>query len=258
MKAQARARNEPRDLQHTGDSKMSEEKWVLRWGGLAGMLGVILAILSIIILLAFVPAQPAGPCGPACYLDASVAAYPAERAALTVGHVLYLSAITLFIILFLALYRALRGGGSLAPALFGRGIGILGLALLAAGAMPSVAFAHLSDAYHTPGATPQDQATLALVSHAVQAIFNETDTVGGILLTVGFILMGIAMLRNPAFGKRLGGVSILLGLAALVGISLISVAQDNPNDFAFVILVVVLPLLLGWKLYRLAVAAQQV
>ena len=137
MKAQARARNEPRDLQHTVDSKMSEEKWVLRWGGLAGMLGVILAILSIIILLAFVPAQPAGPCGPACYLDASVAAYPAERAALTVGHALYLSAITLFIILFIALYRALRGGGSLAPALFGRGIGILGLALLAAGADPN-------------------------------------------------------------------------------------------------------------------------
>jgi hypothetical protein len=53
------------------------------------------------------------------------------------------------------------------------------------------------------------------------------------------------MLRDPTFGKRLAGADILLGLAALVGISWISIAQDNPNDYAFVVLAVVLPLLRG-------------
>jgi len=41
---------------------------------------------------------------------------------------------------------------------------------------------------------------------------------------------------------------VVVCLVALVGIWAISISQDNPNDYAFAILVV-LPLLLGWKLY---------
>jgi hypothetical protein len=39
---------------------------------------------------------------------------------------------------------------------------------------------------------------LVLVSHGVQAVFNETDT------AVGFLLLGIAMCRDRSFRRRLG------------------------------------------------------
>jgi hypothetical protein len=128
----------------------------------------------------------------------------------------------------------------------------MGLVLLGAGALPSVAFAHLSEVYHAAGTTSQDQTTLVLASHAVQAIFNETDTVGGYLLAVGLALFGAAMFQNSSFGKRLGGATILLSAVAISGISLVSVALNNPNDPFFVILVLVLPLVLGLKVYSLS------
>jgi hypothetical protein len=227
-------------------------KSVLRWGGLAGMIGGIVSILSAILGLAFWPPPPVGPCGPPCFIDVSVANFPAVKTATNLGYAAYLSALILFIFLFLALYQALRKG-SFVPALFGSGMGMSGLVLMTAGCIPTVAFAHISDLYHAPGATPQDQATLVLVSHGVQAVFNETDTVGGIFLAIAFILLGTAMVRNITFGKRFGGVTIALGLLGLIGIALISIGQDMPGtDYAFVIFVTILPLLLGRKLYSLS------
>ena len=75
---------------------------------------------------------------------------------------------------------------------------------------------------------------------------------GGYLLAAGLAMFGLAMFQNSSFGKRLGGATIVLSAVALVGISLVSVALDNPNDPFFVILVLVLPLVLGLKLYRLS------
>ncbi len=54
--------------------------------------------------------------------------------------------------------------------------------MLAAGGMVSVSFAHPAILYNAT--TPQDQATLILVSQEVQAIYNEMDVVGGIMLSV--------------------------------------------------------------------------
>lgn len=228
-----------------------EDRSVLRWGGLAGIFGGVLAILDAVLGLAFTPPPPLGPCGPACFVDESIALFPAAKVGTTVGYVVYLSALILLFFLFVAAYRGLRVG-SLAPALFGSVLGLFGVLMLAAGGLPSVAFAHLADVYQAPGATAQDQATLVLVSQGVQAIFNETDTIGGILLATAFVLLGIAMRANSAFGKLLGAAVILLALVALTGIFVISVAQDNPNDYAFVIVILILPVILGWTLYKLS------
>jgi hypothetical protein len=232
----------------------SKEKSLLRWGGLAGIVGAVMIVLSIIAGLfappLFVPAQPGGSCGPACYVDAALAGFPSVKASIIAENALYFAAIVSFAIFFLALYRAL-GGDNLAPALFGSGLALLGLAMEGVGALPGVAFAHLSEVYQAAG--PQDQATLVLVSHAVQAIFNATDTVGGILLAVGFAFFGVAMFqKSTGFGKRFGGATIAVSLVALVGIFLISIGTDNPNDPFFVILLLVLPLILGLKLYKLS------
>lgn len=235
---------------------MNEEQSILKWAGLAGIVGVLMNVLSLIINVTlvpiFVPTTPGGSCGPPCVVDASLPGFPSVKASIVAANAAYFFAITLFAFLFLGLYRALRMGGGLRPALFGTGVSLMGLVLLDAGALSSVAFAHLSEVYHAAGTTSQDQSTLVLVSHGVQAIFNETDTVGGYLLAAGLLLFGTAMFRNSSFGKRLGWATIVLSGVALIGISLVSVAQDNPNDPFFVLLVLVLPLVLGLKIYSLS------
>ena len=228
----------------------------LLWAGLAGMIGVLMNILSFIVGLfsppLFVSAPAGSSCGPACQVDAALPGFPGVKAAIVAENAFYFAAIILFVVFFLGLYRAL--GSNLAPGFFGAGMSLMGLAMEFIGALPSVAFAHLSEVYQTAAAS--DQATLVFVSHAVQAIFNTTDTVGGILLAIGFLLFGLAMFQNPiSFGKTLGITTILLSLVALAGISVVSIAMDNPNDPLFVILLLVLPLILGLKLYRLSKAA---
>lgn len=225
---------------------MGEEKSILRWGGLAGMLSAIIFILVPVILIGLLPPEPADP-------EGLVMRFPEVRAAIAVGESLYLVSVILWVTLFLALYRALRGT-RLAPALFGSVLGVLGLVVLAAGALPNVAFAAISELYHAPGATPEEQATLVLLWQATQGIFNELDTIGFLLMAIGFIVLGVAMLGAPAFGKGFGGVSVVLGVAVVLGMSIFAV--DSLLILPFVLLVfVIFPLLFGWKVYSLSKAA---
>ena len=111
---------------------MSEEKSLLRWGGLAGMLAGIVFILVPITLFRFVPSAPADPAG-------LVMRFPDVRAAIAVGNGLDFVVNILWVALILALYRALRGT-SLAPALFGSVLFVLGLGVLFVESSTQVAF----------------------------------------------------------------------------------------------------------------------
>src|SRR5215210_6681667 len=175
---------------------IDEEKSVLQWGGLAGILGGIIFILVFVIVIAFVGADPAEP-------EGEVMRFPDIRAARTVENSLYLVVLILWIAHFLALYRALRGT-SLAPALFGSVLGIVGLGVLAAGALPHVATAPISDLYHAPGASPEDRAALVLMWQATEGIFDALFVVGLLLVPIGFVALGVAMLGAPAFGRGFG------------------------------------------------------
>jgi len=225
--------------------KMEQEKSVLRWGGLAGMLGGILFILVFVIVGVFVPPDPAD-------LEGWVMRFPDVRAARIVENSLYLAVLILGVPLFLALYRALRRT-SLAPALFGSVLGILGLVVLVAGALPHIATAPISDLYHAPGATPEDQATLALLWQATQGIFDATLAAGAIVLQLGLIALGVAMLGAPAFGKGFGGVSVVLGVVGLVAAAFNMVDPSMIGAGSFFAHLVFL-LVLGWKVYSLSKA----
>ena len=222
---------------------MSKEKNVLRWGGLAGILAGISFIFTIIILLGFVPAAPAT----AAEL---VMRWPDVRLAITLGDAIYLAADMLWITLFLAMYRALRRT-SLAPALFGSVLGLLGVVVQAVGALPPVVFGRISDLYHAPGATAVDQATLALLWQSAQAMFNETDTVGFLFWNLGFIVLGVAMLRAPVFGKVFGGMSAGLGVAGVIGTFFFAVDSASFAPFG-ILAFIVFPILFGWKVFSLS------
>ncbi len=220
------------------------DRSIMQWGGLAGMLGALFFILMAATLLGMTP-EAAGPEGP-------VQGFPANRTVIALGEGFYLVVVILLAVLFLALYRALRKM-SAPPALFGGCLGIMGVATLVVGALPYVAFTTISDLYHAPGATPEAQASLVLMWQSIQGVFNETDTVGFILMATGFIVLGVAMLRSPVFGRNFGGLSVILGTVVVIGMSVFGVSSDSVFPFVLIAFFF-LPLLFGWKLYRVSKA----
>ena len=224
--------------------QIEQEKSVLGWGGLAGILGSMSFILVFAIVIVFVGPDFAE-------RDGWIRKFPEIRAARTVENSLYLATITLWIIHFLALYRALRSK-RLAPALFGSVLSILGLVVLAAGALPHVATAPISDLYHAPGATPVDQATLVLLWQATQGIFDALLIVGLTLLPIGLIILGVAMLGVPTFGKGFGRMSVVLGVAGVVAALILLVDPHSPIAVVGVFALIIFHLVIGWKVYSLS------
>jgi hypothetical protein len=220
--------------------KMAQEKSVLQWGGLAGVLGGIILILVFVIVGVFAGMEPVG-----------VMRYPDVKMTLKVADSLYLVALILWVTHFLALYRALRET-SLTPALFGSVLAILGLVVLAVDSLHHPWQARISDLYHAPGATPADQATLVLLWQATQGIFSAFLATGLLLLPIGVIALGAAMLGAPAFGKGLGWMTVTIGVVGLVATTVFHVDPPSPVIAVGLLGLIVFHLVLGWKVYRLS------
>jgi hypothetical protein len=223
---------------------MENEKRVLRWGGLAGILAVIAFIVDMPIYAFADPASAplGGPEGLMRFTDI--------RVALVANTILMMMVAIFSIALILALFTILRDT-SLALALFGSVLGVLGYAFIALGdASTLVSFVPLSDLYHTPTVTPDVQATVVLLWEATQGITNTVFFVGIVFLMIVFVVLGAVMLKAPAFGRRYGGVSIVLGVAGTVGaIASLFVFQAIgvmfPADLIFLTL-------FGWKVFSLS------
>jgi hypothetical protein len=221
-----------------------EGNGLLRWGGMAGLLGGALMLFVFVFVGAVVGPDPAGPEGP-------VTRFPEIRAARTLENSLYLVVMALWAIHVMVLSRALSGT-SPAPALVGRILGTVGLTILAAGALPHVVTTRLSDLYHAPGATPQDQATVALLWQANQGLFDALLASGLFLLPLGLVALGVAMLRAPAFGRRFAAATVALGVAALGGASAFILDPRTAIVAVGFLALIVFNLVLGWKAFRLA------
>jgi len=103
-----------------------------RWSGLAAIAGSALFMLVFIFVAAVVGA------------DTSIGGFPAVRAGRTVENTLYLAVVLLWVAPFLALGRALTDT-SPAAARYGTVVGVMGLGVLAAGALPHVASVAIAD-----------------------------------------------------------------------------------------------------------------
>jgi hypothetical protein len=220
---------------------------VARWGGLAGISGSVLFVVVFAIVGIFAGPEPAGLAGP-------IARFPEIRVARTIENGLYLAVLALWVPLALALFRTLSRTRP-ASALFGSALSIFGLAVLAAGAVPHVVTSRLSGLYHADGATPDEQATLVLLWQANQGMFDALLLVGLLVMPVGVILFGLAMRRDPAFGKVTGNVSVALGA---VGLGAATVMLIDPLSVVAALSVFALigfHLVAGWKTYRLATNA---
>lgn len=227
-----------------------QENSVLRWGGLAGVLGGVVFIIVFAIVIAFVGMDTA-------QSEEWIERFPDIRAARTIENSLYLVVLILWVPHYLTLYRVLRGT-SLAPALFGSTLGVLGLVMLMAGALPHVATAPLSDLYHAPGATAENQASLVLMWEATQGIFDALLITGLVILPVGHIALGLAMLKSPAFGRGVGWMSVLIGAIGAIAACVLLIDPLSPIAVPSVLALIVFHLVVGWKVYTLAKVSQTV
>ena len=224
-----------------------EDSSIPRWGGLAGMSGSILFVAVFAIVGIFAGPEPGGPAGP-------ISRYPEIRVARTVENGLYLAVLALWVPLALALFHSLRRRAP-APALFGSALNILGLAVLAAGAVPHAVTSRLSDLYHADGATPDEQATLVLLWQTTQGMFDALLLVGLLVMPVGVILFSLAMRRDPAFGKVAGNISMALGVIGLTAATVMLVDPLSAVAAFGVFALIGFHLLAGWKTYRLSTTA---
>jgi hypothetical protein len=221
-----------------------EDSGILRWGGLAGIGGSVLFIVVFAIVGIFAGPEPAGPAGP-------ISRFPEIRVARTVENGLYLAALALWVPLALALFHGLRKARP-ASALFGSALNILGIAVLAAGAIPHVVTSRLSDLYHADGVTPDERAALVLLWQANQAMFDALLLVGLLVMPVGVILFGLAMRHDTAFGKVAGNVSLALGLVGLGAATIMLVDPLSPAAAVAVFALIGFHFVAGWKTYRLS------
>ena len=230
---------------------LEQEKSVLRWGGLAGLLGGILFLIAFVVAIA-------GPSGTEdrATLEEWVTRFPDIQAARVVENILYLSGLILGVPIFLALYRALRRA-SLAPALFGSVLGIVGLIPMMASSTPHAAHSKLSDLFHAPGATPVDQAALAFIFQALWGVIDMMTYVGFFIVPIGLILLGVAMLGTPTFGKGFGWVSVVLGVVGLVAAVLQMVDPSSMIGAGSYFACLIFYLVMGWKVYKLSRATDE-
>jgi hypothetical protein len=224
-----------------------QDSSILRWGGLAGIGGSVLFVVVFAIVGIFAGPEPAGPAGP-------ISRFPEIRVARTVENGLYLAVLALWVSLALALFHGLRRTRP-ASALFGSALNMVGLAVLAAGAIPHVVTSRLSDLYHAAGATSDEQATLVLLWQANQAMFDALLLVGLLVMPPGVILFGLAMRQDPAFGKVAGNVSVALGVVGLAAATAMLVDPRSGAAALGVIALIGFYLVAGWKTYRLSTTA---
>ena len=222
---------------------LSGERSVLRWGGLAGILGSALFMLVFVIVGVFVRAAAAEP-------GTALTKFPEIRTARIAENVLYLAVLILWVGHFLALYRALRTIP--APALFGSVLGVVGLTLLAAGALPHVAIIPISDLYHAPAATPDDQATLMLIWRGSQAILDAMLFAGLAVLPVGVIALGVAMIGTPTFGAPLGRFALGIGVIGIVAAAVTVIDPGSGMAALGTVGLIAFHLVLGWKTHALS------
>jgi len=223
---------------------IEQEKRVLRWGGLSGMLGGFLFMLVWVVVGVFVGEDPDT-------LEGWVARFPEIQAARVVENLIYLVALILEVPLFLALYRALRRT-SLAPALFGSAVGILGLVAMVVSTTPHVAHARISAIYFAAETTPADQATIILMWQAIWGMIDMMLYIGFFVVPIGLFVLGMGMFSAPAFGKVIGGVSMVLGAAGIVAAILQMIDPASMIGAVTYFACLIFYLVVGWKLFSLS------
>lgn len=226
---------------------IEQEKSVLRWGGLAGILGSITFGLVMVYVAVVIGDGPTD-------LHEIVARFPEIHLLRVIENGVYLFGLLLEMLLFLAIFWALRKE-SLAPALFGSALGIVGLVSMAISSTPHVAHYPLSELFQAAGAAPEAQEAIALMWQGTWGVFNAPLYVGFVVVPLGLILLGVAMFGASDFGKGLAWMSVITGVAAFVAAILQMVDPASDVGAISYLAPIIFYFVAGLKTYRLGKAA---
>jgi hypothetical protein len=127
-------------------------------------------------------------------------------------------------------------------------IGYLGIAL--SDAFTFFGFIPLSEIFHAPATMLEEQATVVILWQTTQGIPNTFVFIGSLFLMIGFIAFGVVMIRAPAFGRRFGWVSIVVGIIGCLGV-VFSLFIFETIGIMFIVNLIFL-LLIGRKVYSLS------
>lgn len=221
-----------------------EEGSVQRWGGLSGICGALLFVVIFGIVAILAGPEPPGPAGP-------ISRFPEIRTARTIENGLYLAVLVLWVPLTLALAHRLSRSRP-APTLFGAALSLMGLTVLATGALPHFVTFGLSDRYHAVGATADERATLVLQWQAAQDMFDALLSAGLLVIAVGVTLIGVAMHADPDFGKVVGKVSVMLGVVAFIAALVMLIEPMSVAAAVGIFALIGFHLIAGWKAYRIS------
>lgn len=216
---------------------MTEDSSIQRWGGLAGVAGSLLFVIVVAIVAVFIGPEPAG-------LTAAIERFPDIRTPRTIEDGLYLVVLMLWVSTALALYRRLRATRP-ATALFGSALNLVGLAVLAAGALPHAVWVGLADRYHAADASPAQREALALQWQAMQNLLDTVLITGLVVLATGVTVLATAVF---ALGRVTGVASLILGLASLGAATTVLIDPYSIAAAVSVLALIGFHLLIGAKL----------
>ena len=223
----------------TGESQQPEwtpDRQLIRWGGMSALGGVISMIAAVGVVVAL--GLP----------DASDAETLTDFADIESGriaeHFFYLGALMLFALHVFVLHRMLRTAHQ-AAALFGTVVAGFGFVILAASSVLHVSTSPLSDLYRDPETPAADLPAIEYAWHGAQSIFDTMLATGLLLVPTGMVLLGLAMMQSPDFGRRLGQVAIGLGAIGVIGAVIAIVVPGSAFSALSVLVITVFHLITG-------------
>ena len=197
-----------RRLDERAASEAYADRQLSRWGGLAGIAGVGLMLGAVGVVVGF--GLP----------DAADAETLTDFADIETGrileHLCYLGAVIMFALHTLVLGRLLRRAHP-AAALFGTAVATFGFVVMAAGAVLHVSTRPLAELYTSPDTPAGDLVSIEHAWYGAQSVFDTMLLTGVLLVPIGIVLLGVAMLNAPAFGRRLAWMSVVLGAVGMLG-----------------------------------------
>jgi hypothetical protein len=161
-------------------------------------------------------------------------------------HFFYLGALMFFALHVLVLHQLLR---TIHPAasLFGSALAEFGLVMMAASSLLHVATSPLADLYVAPNASAQDLRSIEYAWHGAQSVFDTMLATGVLLVPIGIALLGVAMRKSPAFGRRIARLTVTLGVVGFMGAAIAVVVPGSESSAAAVLTIVVFHLVSGWR-----------
>ena len=225
------------------DPVLASDRQLCRWGGIAALAGVVLMVGAGVTVSAL--GLP----------DASDVETLRDFDDIETGrifeHFLYLGALMLFA-LHVAVLNRLLAPAHRPAALFGAVMTEVGLVIMAASSMLHVSTSPLSQLYVDPNTPADDLASIEHAWHGAQSVFDTMLATGLLLVPIGIMLFGLAMLHTLEFGPRLAWLSIAVGALGFIGAVIESVDPGLEFSAVAVLALVVFHLSTGWRTLTLA------